>query len=124
MTRILQYSIPVEVKYSVAAIFGVLIICSFSFWLLSLRKKTKLTQELILRTNSWWAMAIGIAIVVIAPPIVGTILIGYVSFVALREMFSIGRFREADSFALFISYFVIPIQYYLAYNNHYHQYED
>ncbi len=122
MNRIFLYSVPIEIQYSIAAIFSVLIFCSISFWILSLRKKTKLSQELILRTNSWWYMAIGIAMVVIAPPIIGTILIGYVSFVALREMFSIGRFREADRFALFISYFVIPVQYYLAYKFYYHQF--
>ena len=64
-------------------------------------------------------MSFGILIVVIGPKLVGSILITYVSFVALREIFSISRLRDADRFAIFLAYLTIPIQYFFAYHNFY-----
>lgn len=122
MKQILNYHIPKEVAYVIGVIFIVLILCSIIFWLLSLKKKTTLLEELIIRLNSWWKMFFGVVIVVVFPPIFGTILIAYVSFVSLREMFSIGRIRASDRTALFVAYFAIPIQYFLAYNYYYEQF--
>lgn len=119
---IFNYSIPIEIIYVLAIIFAVLILSSTIFWILSKGKRSAFYKELVIRTNSWWYMTFGIAIVITAPSIVGTILIAYVSFVALREMLSIGRFRSADRTAMFVAYFAIPVQYYLAYNNYYHQF--
>lgn len=117
-----EYYIPKEILYILAIIFGVLTICSTCFWLLSKGKKSDLFTELITRTKSWWYMALGIAIIITAPSIVGTVIMAYVSFVALREVLSIGKFREADRAALFAAYFSIPIQYFLAYKMYYHQF--
>lgn len=117
-----NYQIPIEIIYVLGFIFSVLTICSIIFWIISLKKKTKLLTELITRLNSWWKMFIGVAIVVAFPPIFGTVIIAYVSFVSLREMFSIGRIRASDRMALFVAYFAIPVQYYLAYNYYYEQF--
>lgn len=84
-------------------------------------KKTLLT-ELIVRVNSWWKIVIGVTLVITCPPIIGTIIIAYVSFVSLREMFSIGRMRSSDRTAMFLAYLSIPVQYYLAYQNYYEQF--
>ncbi|MBK8556693.1 MAG: phosphatidate cytidylyltransferase [Lewinellaceae bacterium] len=109
------YTIPTPLLWVFAGIFGFLAITTLIFQVLSWKKPTPLLQEMLLRTRSWWFMAAGIALVVMAPPIVGTIIIGYVCFVALREMFSISGFREADRPAMFFAYFAIPVQFYLAY---------
>ncbi len=120
--NILGYQVPKELVVVMSIVFGVLTVCSVIFRILAKRKPSKMLTELIVRTNSWWFIAIGVAAVVIGPAILGTILVGYVSFVALREMLSISRFREADRSALFASYFAIPIQYYLAYKGYYEQF--
>ena len=120
--NVFNYNIPIEIGYTLLIIFFILLACSSVFWMISLRRKSDAVTELIIRTNSWWKMAVGIAIVIIAPPIVGTLILAYVSFVALREMLSIGRFRSTDRRALFLAYFAIPVQYYLAYNNYYDQF--
>lgn len=119
---IFNYFIPIEIIYVLATVFSVLILSSIIFSIFSKGKKSAFFKELVIRTKSWWYMVFGIAIVITAPPIVGTILIAYVSFVALRETLSIGRLRSADRTALFVAYFAIPIQYYLAYNDYYHQF--
>jgi len=116
---LLILNIPSEIVNVLVLIFAVLIICSIVFRLIYSKKKNDFWKEIIIRTNSWWKIAAGIAILVTAPALVGTLLIAYVSFVALREMFSISHFRNEDRVALFVGYFAVPIQYYLAYNNYY-----
>ncbi|MEL6674527.1 MAG: phosphatidate cytidylyltransferase [Bacteroidota bacterium] len=112
---ILNHFIPQTLLVAMGIIFGFLTICSTVFWGLHRRKPSDFFQELITRTRSWWFIALGIAIVVLGPPLWGTILIGYVAFVALREMFSISGFRESDRPALFVAYFTVPVQFYFAY---------
>lgn len=119
---ILGYYIPKELVYILIVIFSVLTICSTVFGILQKQSPSDSKRELVLRTRSWWFIALGLCVVVLAPPIFGTILVGYVSFVALREMFSISGMRESDRVAMFVSYFAVPVQYYLAYKMYFTQF--
>jgi phosphatidate cytidylyltransferase len=118
MTLFNNYFIPKELIYIFTGIFSLLLICSLVFGALNKRKPSEFFEELILRTNSWWYIVIGVSFIVLGPKIIGTLLTAFVSFVALREMFSISRLRESDRLAILIGYFVIPIQYYFAYSNY------
>ncbi|MGV6860778.1 MAG: phosphatidate cytidylyltransferase [Putridiphycobacter sp.] len=120
--KLFNFYIPIEIIWVLIGVFGVLFISTISFKIISIKKKNKLINEIILRINSWWKIAFGVAVIVVFPPIFGTILLAFVSFVSLREMFSIGRVREADRGALLIAYFAIPVQYFLAYNFWYEQF--
>ena len=117
---IFGYYIPIELIFILCAVFGVLIICSSIFGIISRKNKSDSISELVVRTNSWWKMAIGITVVATAPAIIGTIVLAYVVFVALREMLSIIPLRTADRTVLVASYIAIPIQFYLAYKNYYY----
>ena len=121
--NIFGYYIPIELLFILCVVFGVLIICSTIFGIISLKIKTYSISELVVRTNSWWKMAIGITIVATAPAIIGTIVLAYVVFVALREMLSIIPLRTADRTVLVASYIAIPIQFYLAYKNYYYLFQ-
>ena len=123
MMDIFGYYIPIELFFILCIIFVVLIICSSTFGIISLMNKSDSVSELVLRTNSWWKMAIGITIVATAPAIIGTIVLAYVVFVALREMLSIIPLRTADRTVLVASYIAIPIQFYLAYKNYYYLFQ-
>ncbi|MBL4658166.1 MAG: phosphatidate cytidylyltransferase [Flavobacteriales bacterium] len=114
--------VPRELQFIILIIYGVLTLSSLAFWILNKTKSKPLYEELVVRTRSWWYLATGVVVLITAPKIVGTILVGFVSFVALRELFSIARFREADRTALVVAYLAIPIQYYLAYNMYYPQF--
>mgnify|MGYP001492023209 FL=1 len=120
---IFGYYIPIELLFILCVIFGVLIICSSIFGFISLMNKSDSVSELVVRTNSWWKIAIGITVVATAPAIIGTIVLAYVVFVALREMLSIIPLRTADRIVLVASYFAIPIQFYLAYINYYYLFQ-
>ena len=120
---IFGYYIPIELLFILCVVFGVLIICSSIFGIISLKNKSDSIAELVVRTNSWWKMAIGITVVATAPAIIGTIVLAYVVFVALREMLSIIPLRTADRTVLVASYIAIPIQFYLAYKNYYYLFQ-
>ena len=120
---IFGYYIPIELLFILCVVFGVLIICSSIFGIISLKNKSDSISELVVRTNSWWKMAIGITIVATTPAIIGTIVLAYVVFVALREMLSIIPLRTADRTVLVASYIAIPIQFYLAYKNYYYLFQ-
>ena len=120
---IFGYYIPIELLFILCVVFGVLIICSSIFGIISLKNKSDSISELVVRTNSWWKMAIGITVVATAPAIIGTIVLAYVVFVALREMLSIIPLRTADRTVLVASYIAIPIQFYLAYKNYYYLFQ-
>ncbi|MEM7372137.1 MAG: phosphatidate cytidylyltransferase [Bacteroidota bacterium] len=117
-----DYHIAKELVYILIGVFSVLTICSIAFSLMHKRNPSDSNKELVLRTRSWWFIALGLCLVILAPPIFGTILIAYISFVALREMFSISGMRESDRVAMFVAYFAIPIQYYLAYKMYFTQF--
>jgi len=116
---IFGYFIPIKIICVLSIIYAILFFCSLTFWLISFRNKSNFLEELTIRANSWWKITIGVSLVVVGPKYIGTVLFAYISFVALREMFSIGRIRSADRIALFVAYFAIPVQYFLAYNNYY-----
>ena len=120
---IFGYYIPIELIFILCAVFGVLIICSSIFGIISRKNKSDSISELVVRTNSWWKMAIGITVVATAPAIIGTIVLAYLVFVALREMLSIIPLRTADRTVLVASYIAIPIQFYLAYKNYYYLFQ-
>ena len=121
--NIFGYYIPIELLFILCVVFGVLIICSSIFGIISLKNKSDSISELVVRTNSWWKMAIGITVVATTPAIIGTIVLAYVVFVALREMLSIIPLRTADRTVLVASYIAIPIQFYLAYKNYYYLFQ-
>ncbi len=111
------YSIPVEIRWILAILFTVLIGCSVAFGIAYKVRRNSFTKELVVRVNSWWIIAVGFAVLVIGPRVFATIIVGYVSFVALREMLTISPLRATDRTGLFVAYFSIPVQYYLAWKN-------
>ena len=72
-------------------------------------------DELILRSKSWWWM-IGL---VLAALYMGqkaaTVFFAFVSFLALKEFYSIAQLRTVDRRLVFWAYLAIPVQYYFAY---------
>lgn len=120
--RLFDYLIPIEIIYVLSGVYSILIGCSITFRILHYKKKSELFNDLIKKVNSWWIIVLGITIIVVAPPVFGTVVICYISFIALKEMKSIVMLRNSDRYAIIACYISIPIQYYLAYNNNYREF--
>jgi phosphatidate cytidylyltransferase len=71
--------------------------------------------ELWLRMTSWWKIITLFSVAILIGPQGAVWLLGFVSFLALKEYFSLIPTRRADRRVLFWAYLAIPLQYYWAY---------
>lgn len=109
-----------EVSIVIVLIFGILIFSSLLFFVLGKLKPKADFSELVMRTKSWWLMAVIFVAATILHPIITFISLGLLSFVALRELSSISKnVRPADRRTLIWCFLAIPVQYYFAYIGQY-----
>jgi len=109
-----------EVSIVIGLIFGILIFSSVLFFVLGKLKPKADFSELVMRTKSWWLMAVIFVAATILHPIITFISLGLLSFVALRELSSISKnVRSADRRTLIWCFLAIPVQYYFAYIGQY-----
>lgn len=81
-------------------------------WALSLANKEKDYIELKQRINSWWIMIGIFGLALLMGPLVTVMLFAMLSFIALKEYFSMTPTRLVDRKVLFWAYLTIPLQYY------------
>ena len=70
--------------------------------------------ELVQRIKSWWVMVTIFSTALLLNKGVSILFFAFISFMALKEYFSIIVIRKSDRHILFLSYLVIAVQYYLA----------
>ena len=99
------------------ALIGVwvlLFMASLAVFALTKFKPEKDFKELVLRTKSWWAMIAVFTFAMLTSRTVSLCFLGFVSFLALKEFFSMIPTRRADRRVLFWAYLAVPVQYYWA----------
>lgn len=105
---------PPAVLYPLAGIWALLALASLAVFTMVKTQPEKNHKELVLRTKSWWWM-IGIFTIGVAGTRAMTMwFLGILSFLALKEFFSIIPTRRSDRRVLFWAYLAIPFQYYWA----------
>ncbi len=107
--------LSLEVQWTLAAIFGVLVLASSLVALLRWLKPDRNVGELRQRVNTWWMMVIIFTVAMVVSRTVSLIFFAFVSFLALKEYLSLIPTRRADRRPLFWAYLAIPIQYYWVY---------
>lgn len=118
MNNILSFAefLTPEVNRVLGGIFGVLIIVTIAFYIAKgIKGPTKLINELIERTLSWWMILVGFAVTIFFSRFFATIALGFVAFVAFRELTSRLNLRLSDRRTLLWCYLTIPFQFFLAY---------
>jgi phosphatidate cytidylyltransferase len=103
-----------EVTTVFYGIWILLIIASLLVWLVTKIKPKQNHHELIQRTKSWWIILGIVTIAFTTHRIISFLFLGFISFLALKEFFSIIPTRRVDRATLFWAYLSIPFQYYLA----------
>lgn len=103
-----------NVSIALLGIWCILFAASAIVWLLSKIRPQTNHDELIQRTKSWWLMIGIFTFAMITNRIVSFTFLAFVSFLALKEFFSIIPTRRVDRRVLFWAYLTIPLQFYWA----------
>jgi len=119
MGDLLLRMVPAPVGPAILAIFAVLIAATVLVVWLARTKPGKGTDELVLRVRSWWFMIGIFALAIILSPVVSTIFLGLVSFLAFKEYISLIPTRRIDRIVVLCAYLMIPVQFMLAHTGNY-----
>jgi len=104
--------LPEQIFFALCVIGGVLITASLIVFILTKLKPQNDFDSLKQRVKSWWVMAVVFTLAILMSEKVSIVFFGLVSFLALKEFFSLIPTRRADRRALFWGYLAIPLQYY------------
>ncbi len=104
-----------EVTMTLGALFAVLIGATVLVRLIEPDPQGELRQ----RVWSWWIMIGIFTLAIVIDRVVSTILLGLVSFLALKEYLSLIPTRRIDRFVLLWAYLALPVQFYWAHTSYY-----
>lgn len=104
--------IPSHSLVVMLAVVLLLVIASVVWRLLAFRNAAKDYTELRLRIQSWWWIVALLFGCLLISHIAAIVLFAFISFLALKEFFSIVPTRMADRRVIFWAYVSIPVQYY------------
>jgi phosphatidate cytidylyltransferase len=107
------------VRLVMAGILGLLVVASVVAWRLTKRGPAEKYLELVQRIRSWWVMVAVFAIAIAIDRRLSIAFFAFVSFLALKEYFSLIPTRRADRRVLFWAYLSIPLQYFWVYRGWY-----
>jgi phosphatidate cytidylyltransferase len=100
------------VLWGIAGVFAILAAASIVEFTLRKLRPERDYRELNARISSWWVMVTIFALAIVLSPLVSVAFLGFVSFLALKEYFSLIPTRRADRRVLFWAYLAIPVQFY------------
>ena len=100
-------------------ILALLVVASAVSWWLERTGPTDRYRELRQRVQSWWIMVGVFGIAIAIDRTLSIVFFALVSFLALKEYFSLIPTRRADRRVLFWAYLSIPVQYYWIYRGWY-----
>lgn len=98
-----------------AGLWGLLILASLIVYGLTRSKPDADFSELVTRTKSWWMMIGIFSIAMLTTRTVSVLFFALISFLALKEYFSMIPTRRVDRRVLFWAYLAIPLHYYWIY---------
>ena len=116
---ILSIDLNAQIQWVIAIILSILIIATITFWIWKNLSPSKLVDEMMLRTKSWWGMCFIFVFASTVNTIITYIGLAFLSFFTLREVYTLLKLRDSDRSTLLVCYLSIPIQYYFAYQGWY-----
>lgn len=100
------------VLWGIAGVFAILVVANIVVFAMAKARPERDYGELKARISSWWVMVTVLAVAIVLSPMVSVAFLGFVSFLALKEYFSLIPTRRADRRVLFWAYLAIPVQFY------------
>jgi phosphatidate cytidylyltransferase len=109
----MNFTWPAEpVLWGIGGAFALLVVASVVAFALARAYPDQDYRELGSRISSWWVMVTVLAIAIALNRTVSIVFLAFVSFLALKEYFSLIPVRRADRRVLFWAYLAIPVQFY------------
>ena len=102
----------IPVLWGIGGAFALLAAASLIVFVLARVRPESDFSELKSRIYSWWVMVTVLAIAIALNRTVSIVFLGFVSFLALKEYFSLIPVRRADRRVLLWAYLAIPVQFY------------
>lgn len=103
-------NIDPRVAITLAALLAVLIVAQSALWTLRRAKPDKDWTELSARIRSWWIIVLGASLALLLNSTVVLIALALVSYLALKEYFSMIPTRRVDRWVMLVAYLAIPTQ--------------
>jgi phosphatidate cytidylyltransferase len=110
----LQHFFATPVHIAIGAIYALLIVASMISVTLRKLSPGEASTELSQRVRSWWWMITVFTIAILTSRVVSSIFLALMSYLALKEYFSLIPTRRVDRGILLVAYLAIPVQFYLA----------
>lgn len=108
----MQWShLSLEVRWAMGGIVGLLVVSTVFVRLLGMLRPQSDFSEPRQRIKTWWTMAIVFLLALLLSRTVSIVFLGFVSFLALKEYFSLIPARRADRRVMFWAYLAIVAQY-------------
>jgi len=104
--------VPPAVLYTLGGILALLVAATLIVTVLRRLRPAADLSELAARIKSWWVMVVIFTLAIAVSRTVSIVFFAIVSFLALKEYFSLIPTRRADRRVLFWAYLTIPFQYY------------
>lgn len=105
--------VPLQLKWAFGGIFSILLAATLIVWFIDRRRPREAgPSELALRVRTWWVMAGLFTLALVFSRKISLLFFAFLSFLALKEYFSLIPTRRADRRVLFWAYLAIPLQYY------------
>lgn len=107
----MMFNVSSGVLPALGVIFALLVVASSSVAILRRMRPAADFTELGQRIQSWWVMATVFSVAMVLNRNISILFFALISFLALKEYFSIIPTRRADRRVLFWAYAAIPVQY-------------
>lgn len=104
--------ISLQVRWTLAGVSGLLVLATIIVAALRRLQPEKDRAELVQRIRSWWVMVAVFSAAMLLTRTVSLVFFAFISFLALKEYFSLIPTRRADRRVLLWAYLAIPVQYY------------
>ncbi|MHC5024844.1 MAG: phosphatidate cytidylyltransferase [Planctomycetota bacterium] len=102
---------PGPLGLMVGITIGLLVAATLVIGWLSHGRPPAATRELRLRVRSWWVMIIVFLAAILVDDRLSLLFIALLSYLALKEFFTLVHLRLADRRAMLLAYLAIPLQY-------------
>ncbi|WFE91893.1 phosphatidate cytidylyltransferase [Roseibium porphyridii] len=106
------------IHWVIIGIWGILGLASVIVFAVA-KRSNKDMSELVQRTQSWWVMVAIFTLAFLVSKTISIIVFALISFLALKEYFSMIPTRRTDRRVLFWAYLSIPVQYFWVYDSYY-----